>query len=118
MNKPMKFYDIQEYKGYQFTAIEHKVAWYHWFCGYVKLNNMYLNTDYLDIPIECHGGITFKDELKEINPQIDNGIWIGFDTNHIFDDETTQNEEFITEECKRIIDQLLKLEKADTGNVD
>ena len=76
---------------------------------------MYLNTDYLDIPIECHGGITFKGELKEINPQIDNGIWIGFDTNHIFDDETTQNEEFITEECKRIIDQLLKLEKADTA---
>lgn len=81
---------------------------HYWWCGYVKLNpgSRFINSDYNDIPVECHGNLTFKGYLQGM-PE---GMWIGFDTNHYMDNMNVKNQEFVETECKKIIEQLIGLE--------
>ena len=96
------------YEGYNYVIMEVELAPCYHVNGYVKLkdNSKFLEDDYDDIPIECHGGLTFKDE-REI---LGKGMWIGFDTAHYFDNYETKNIDFVENECKNIIEQLIELE--------
>ena len=112
----MKIYEVKEYRGYEYVSIEHKLEdfenytpyLHYWWCGYVKLNtgSKFINSDYDDIPVECHGNLTFKGYLQGM-PE---GMWIGFDTNHYMDNMNVKNQEFVETECKKIIEQLIGLE--------
>jgi len=96
------------YEGYNYVITEVEFASLYYVNGYVKLkdNNKFLEDDYDDIPIECHGGLTFKDERETFGK----GMWIGFDTAHYFDNYETKNIDFVENECKNIIEQLIELE--------
>ena len=55
-------------------------------CGYVGLpkSNRYYKKGYDDIPVECHGGLTFAS--GDLFGQSDKDTWwIGFDCAHCFD---------------------------------
>ena len=110
-----------EYKGYEFLVISlgrHP-------CGYVCLTeeNKYFGKFYDEIPIECHGGLTYSepkisflewsDKYKcMVRTSIEDKWIIGWDYAHygdytVFDrygDKHTTQE--ITEECKSVINQL------------
>lgn len=99
------------YKGRTYAV---KASIKNSFCGYVKLvtekeiKNL-LSIDDVDFYIDMHGGCTYRAPLEEIG---DTGIWIGFDTLHCFDGRDTKNVVYCTEECKRIIEQLLEYNEA------
>ena len=71
------------------------------YCGYVKLveSDRYFNVNYNDIPIQCHGGLTYG-EVEN------NGYWIGFDCMHANDTKEIQNVQFVVNECISIIHQI------------
>lgn len=55
-------------------------------CGYVGLpeENKYYRKNYEDIPVECHGGLTYSSDT--LFGQTDNNTWwIGFDCGHFCD---------------------------------
>ncbi len=56
----------------------------------------------VDVDVKMHGGCTYIGDLG-----IEQGTWIGFDTVHFYDNESTQNIEFVKDECFNVIDQLL-----------
>ena len=109
------------YKGYEFLVLSlgrHP-------CGYVCLTEKdeYFNKFYDDIPVECHGGLTFSepkisflewsDKYKNmIRTSIKDKWVIGWDYAHLGDytvfercgEKHTTKE--ITEECKSVINQL------------
>lgn len=76
---------------------------HNWWCGYVELQegDEYYDKDYHDIPIACHGGLTFKGKIHD-------KMYIGFDCNHYLDDPFVEDEAYCTHECKFIIKQLLE----------
>jgi hypothetical protein len=72
-----------------------------WYCGYVKVPKgcpYGKNDNYDAVPIECHGGLTYARE----------GI-IGFDCAHYDDAENPKDLNYVTQECKNIINQLIQL---------
>ena len=99
-----------EYKGFN--------CYVYPMCGYVhgfieipkdhKFNNILYYE--LNTFLEAHGGLTYSikgADATPINKEIDPESWvIGFDTNHCFDDETTQTNEFVKEELKSIVNQI------------
>ena len=60
--------------------------------------------DFINEEIEIHGGFTFSDF-------VDDKYKIGFDTAHYFDNENTQNVEFVLKELKNAVDQIIEKEK-------
>lgn len=58
-------------------------------CAYVELpeNNQYYGKDYDNIPIECHGGLTYSAYglLPTSHPEYKNGYWVGWDYAHYMD---------------------------------
>ena len=111
-------------------------------CGYVGIpkDNKWYKKDMGEIPVDCHGGITYADS-KLYHQNDKDKWWIGFDCAHCFDgydletaekyfgsDEKwekqfslmrdyyiTMNEEHraqtledCKEECRQIVEQLLK----------
>lgn len=72
-----------EYKGYPCVVL-FQPAGYR--CGYVGLpkDNQYYEKDYNDIPVDCHGGLTYADRV--LSYQDDKDVWwIGFDCGHACD---------------------------------
>lgn len=130
-----KRYLIEEdfiYKGFRCvvigTALGHR-------CGYVGLprGHKYYGEDYDDIPVECHGGLTYGRDNPNYPVANNEGLyWIGFDCAHCDDSKdyellkvlgATEKEnpfffdrpcdsghrwskEEVIEELKRIVDQL------------
>lgn len=128
-----------EYRGYpckvKLMDLGHR-------CGYVGIapGKQFYNIDYDDIPVGCHGGLTYgslEDRLADHRTT----FWIGFDCAHLgdgvdydavihkFTDPETikfaieaqrtgifnrgsepKSIEFVENECKRIVDQLIELE--------
>lgn len=77
-----------------------------WFNGYVVLpkGHKYSGVHYNDIPVDCHGGLTF-------GAYDNNGNWIiGFDCRHSGDNYLVQDADYVESECKSIIEQLIELE--------
>lgn len=117
---PDGFY-AKEYSKHTFVVYQHQTSGH--LNGYVLLNPEDHIEDILDI--DCHGGITFEDNLAEIIP-VQPGNWIGFDCAHYGDltpfhneklaahgfdfgvsyDEVWRDPDFIEENCRMIIDQL------------
>lgn len=106
------------YKGYDYKVVkiipgvpENLIDFFGewsnpWFNGYVILpkGHKYRDVDYDDIPVECHGGLTFSGHGI-------NRTWvIGFDCNHYGDNYLVQDADYVALECESIIDQLIELE--------
>lgn len=113
------------YNGYEFIVLHNRYKesayskLFHtdmmingWRCGYVCVQdfvnemlsaNDNINFEWFEERIDCHGGITFYDIFA-------NGkLYIGFDCCHLEDTVEKCNTEFCINECKSIIDQLIKL---------
>ena len=60
--------------------------------------------NFISSEVKIHGGFTFSDYIG------DNYV-IGFDTAHYFDNETTQNVEFVRNELRKAVDQIIKKEE-------
>lgn len=78
--------------------------------GYIEVskNSPWYKASYKDIEaihdIDIHGGLTFSNNLKYVDE--DESKWfVGFDTNHAFDDETIRTLEYVKEECEKFIDK-------------
>ena len=113
-----KFIDFG-YKGFNCTVVQYS---YHqpnfariflenigtngWWCGYVMIptDNPYHGKDYDEVPIECHGGLTYGNEFHIEESANHKRFAFGFDFNHFDDGGGT--EELVIQECKRIVDQL------------
>lgn len=75
--------------------------------GYVKIpkGHPWYNQDYDNIICEAHGGLTYASNDSDF---LGEGFWIGFDTLHYGDGPEVQNEQYVGDECKKIIDQAIK----------
>jgi len=93
-------------------------------CGYVSLttDNDFFGKDYDNIPVRCHGGLTYASE------QGDKWV-IGFDCAHYEDlqpfytdqsiyasNRTYKNMEYVTEECESICEQISEKSKSQHRN--
>lgn len=117
-----------KYKGYDYTILLTKLG--H-LCGYVRLraSDKYYGKHYDQIPVQCHGGLTFSELVPAANKFLPKGYWIGFDCAHLGDlsihtaalieglqgkpsfmanDHLWQPAE-VKAECESIIDQLIKM---------
>lgn len=80
-----------------------------WRCGYVRLpkDHPFAGQDYGDLPIDCHGGLTYSNLNTDDHPvPRDNCYWIGFDCNHFDDNPTKCSVDYCKEELLKIIEQL------------
>ncbi|MDE6833340.1 MAG: hypothetical protein K2J39_03695 [Ruminococcus sp.] len=109
--------DSGTYKDYEYAIVSRGFSP----CAYVKLpeGHTYYGLDYDDIPVECHGGLTYSDYYIDGMPS-GSGWWIGWDYGHCCDYSGFMiNENWhdisrykkwttteILEEVKRVIDQL------------
>ncbi len=90
-----------------------------WFCGYVLIpeNHTLYEKDYNYIhenfDIDVHGGLTFSDRMNfsDFFECWNNKYFIGFDCNHYKDNPKIQDDKYTDDECKRLIDQLVKINK-------
>jgi hypothetical protein len=101
--------------GISFTCYIRRVPRSGHLCGYVHLttDSDYYGYEYDDIPVHCHGGLTYASEH-------DNEWVIGFDCAHYGDSQPFYNEmewysggnsiyrdmEFVTKECQSICEQV------------
>jgi hypothetical protein len=111
----------ESYNGYEYTIVRFSPTNYgimeeifmsidnspvnSWYLGYVILpeGHEYHGKDYEDIPIDCHGGLTYGDTLHWESKN-KGKFAIGLDMNHYSDNGGS--EEQMRQECKKIIDQL------------
>ena len=116
-----------EHKGYNYYVLNQGTHP----CGYVEIprDSKYFNVDYDEIPVECHGGLTYGRGFLVGEATIDdNRYFIGWDyahygdyvgyrigfieeSLHTFDAKYTTED--IVRECKDVIEQLLMLEQED-----
>lgn len=79
-----------------------------YFNGYIiipKTSKFYeKHFDTINEEIKVHGGFTFSGF-------VDNEYTIGFDTAHYFDNENTQNVDYVLNELKRAVDQIIEKER-------
>lgn len=114
------------YKGYNYYVLNlgtHP-------CGYVEIpkSSKYFNIDYDNIPIECHGGLTYSSNyLRSIANEDEERFFIGWDYAHYMDYVGYYNlNEFqpsfsehlkkfttkeIVDDCLEVIEQLISLER-------
>ena len=106
------------YKGYKIyvakITYEVPLFWYDmtdnrtYYNGYIVLpeNSKFYGKHYdvINEEITIHGGFTFSGFVKE-------EYTIGFDTGHSFDNITTQNVDFVLEELKQAVDQIIEKER-------
>ena len=117
-------YETFDYKGFK-VVIKRMMFFGGQLNGYVRIpkGHKFYDKGYDDIPIECHGGLTFAGDLEE-----DGDFYVGFDTAHHMDyipflqmslgkdgvtssvltDGTYKDINYVRNECKSIVDQLLK----------
>lgn len=83
-------------------------------CGYVDIEGKVV----CDSDIECNGGITYHGNALNIGKEVLDGFFIGWDYAHCWDYMGYYNEsdtgqrhttEEIIEDCKSVINQILKL---------
>lgn len=119
-------YETFEYRGYK-CVIKRMMNMGGHLNGYVRIpkGHRFYDKDYDDIPIECHGGLTFTGDLEE-----DGDFYIGFDTAHYMDympfmqmslsrhlrssiheAEHYRDIDYVRNECKEIVDQILVQEQ-------
>lgn len=109
------------YKGYEFCILSlgtHP-------CAYVNIpkNSKYYKKHYGDIPVDCHGGLTYSDDKLNVDIKQDSCWWIGWDYAHCDDYRPFSCISFregkkwttgeIFREVKDVINQLREVEKND-----
>ena len=110
------------YQGYPCVILYHEgnEPWTGpYYCGYVGLKegNPYYGMEYDDIPVYCHGDLTYgrfymQEGEWSTDEFLDNGYyWIGFDCNHLYDSILSCDLEYVTAGCKQIVDQLVDLQE-------
>jgi hypothetical protein len=80
-----------------------------WGNGYVGIPSWHpwYGMDYDNIPVRCHGGLTFG-QLDE-----DENLWvIGFDTCHFNDNEQNCNQDYVKCQCLMIVDRCMNTKEA------
>ena len=94
-----------------FTIIEHGIA-----NGYVLLpkGHKYHGADCDDIPVECHGGLTFANPASDcsfVTEEADKDGWVvGFDTCHYGDTSGKWTREAVRQETDNLARQLEELQ--------
>ena len=120
-----------EYKKYKYFIHRHEPLGH--LCGYVKINSdhKYYSKDYFDMDIECHGGLTHGEfcldlwmiedrtekykqieKYKDLIEKSTKSFYIGFDCNHLddfslYNDGEYRDMDYVLNEIKSIIDQLI-----------
>jgi hypothetical protein len=97
------------YKGIEYYIKRTEGTVNTWYTGYLVFNedSKYYGKEYDEIDIPVHGGWTYSE--NELMPVIypEDEVWIiGFDTAHVYDDETTQNVDFVEQELRKAIDNI------------
>ena len=97
-----------------------------WYNGYVILPKEHELVDKFygdfeeDHDLKVHGGITFSDYLSKIidleEIGFENRYTLGFDCNHAGDNPAHCNQEYVENECKKLIDQLISLDDCRKDN--
>ena len=95
-------------------------------CAYVRIpeDHPYYGKDYNNCDIDCHWGLTYGSPyLRTSNDTQEIGWWIGWDYAHsgdymdygyeigMNDGDKKWTTDEIVRECKRVINQIIKLEK-------
>ena len=77
--------------------------------GYIVAPASLRFKDYDEIDINVHGGLTFARKKESWMPKdLDEDAWIiGFDTAHGGDNPEDQNEKYVENECKLVINQVI-----------
>ena len=98
---------IIDFKIGKFDCVAVKSNMGHW-CGYVILpsSHKYYKGKYLDMDIDCHGGLTFGDTLKQYGIKYKDTFAIGWDYAHYDDINGTTTEEDVRAECATVVKQL------------
>lgn len=100
----------EKYKGYNVYVKRCEAGSMYWFCGYVEVpeDHPYNRVPYWDIEdeIDVHGGLTYGDSAEFAD-----GYLLGFDCAHYGDSPGVQDEEYTLNECKKLVDQLIKIKE-------
>lgn len=110
----IEVYTLEEsYRGYDVIV---KLLWNignftmqnRWFCGYVRLpeDHKFYGKDVNELEnlLTVHGGVTFAGALDGMD-----GFYVGFDCAHLGDMPDEQDEAYTLYECKRSVNQLIKV---------
>lgn len=97
-----------------------------WYNGYVILPKKHELVDKFygdfeeDYDLKVHGGITFSNYLRYVidleKIGFENRYTLGFDCNHAGDNPVDCNQEYVENECKKLIDQLINLDDCRKDN--
>jgi len=80
LDSPIKLVKNTWLKRYDNKAINHG-----WGNGYVRVpdGHEFNGMEYMDIPVDVHGGLTFGRDIEEGDYlDFSKGFWVGFDTAH------------------------------------
>ena len=105
------------YKGYEIYTmeVENHISWCWWdsnnsptfYNGYIIIpeESRYYNTTtrFINNEIKIHEGFTFSEF-------VDGKFTIGFDTGHSEDNKDTQNVDFVLNELRKAVDQIVEKE--------
>lgn len=105
------------YKGYEIFVLEIKADLLKiydttdnlkYYNGYIVIpeDSKFYGRGYnfINSKVKIHGGFTFADYVGD-------EYVAGFDTAHYFDDRSTQNVNFVMNELKQAVDQIIKKEE-------
>ena len=112
-NEPNQFDAIDPPTGYRYALRRGPCG--HW-CGYVQVpkEHPFYGSNYDNVPVKCHGGLTFASELPG-----QDGWWFGFDCAHPGDflpmmprtGDTYRNFAFVVQACVQLTHDLYKASK-------
>lgn len=100
-----------EYKGFPCVVMMQALCFR---TGYVGLDktSMYYGKNYDEIPVDCHGGLTYGDSY--LAQQGDEDMWwIGFDTGHYGDGKDYDAAREMFKEYPEVIIQIHKMKQMD-----
>jgi len=81
-----------------------------WGNGYVRIveGHPFYDMNYMDIPVNVHGGLTFGDNIMDSN-HFPDGYWVGFDTAHYGDDSDLWTIEAVSDETIHLFNEIYGL---------
>ena len=81
-----------------------------WGNGYVRIveGHPFYGMNYMDIPVNVHGGLTFGDNIMD-NNRFPDGYWVGFDTAHYGDNSEIWTIEAVSDETIHLFNEIYGL---------
>lgn len=81
-----------------------------WGNGYVRIveGHPFYGMNYMDIPVNVHGGLTFGDNIMD-NNRFPDGYWVGFDTAHYGDNSEIWTLEAVSDETIHLFNEIYGL---------